>query len=121
MPVKYELESSDIAVFRVSGILKFDEFAAAQQECKSIINRVGHVKMLILTDGFEGWENSEHWGDWSFSEENDPFIEKIAIIAEEKWKDLLILFSGKGLRPVSIELFDPKNETQARVWLEKEI
>lgn len=120
MPVKYELEGDDIVVFRITGKLKLTEFLSAQQKTEAVIQRLGHVKILILTENFEGWEQSEGWGDWSFADKNDPFIKKIAIVADDKWKDLITLFTGKDLRSVPIELFEPSNIPQARQWLDKE-
>ena len=117
MPIKFELEDDDVAAFRVTGKLQLEEFATAQQKCEDIIKRVGHIKILVLTENFEGWEESEGWGDWSFASRNDPYIKKIAIVVDEKWKDLIYLFSGKDLRPVPIEIFKPEKELQARKWL----
>ena len=100
MPVNYELEGGDTAIFSVTGQLKLNEFVEAQKKCETVIERIGYVKMLILTENFQGWEQSEEWGDWSFADKNDPFIKKIAIVAKEEWKDLITLFTGKGLRPL---------------------
>lgn len=120
MPVKYELDGDDVAVFRVTGKLQLNEFTTAQQKCEDIINRVGYVKILVITNNFEGWEESGGWGDWSFAYKNDPYIKKIAIITSDEWEDLIYLFSGKDLRSVPIELFEPDKELQARKWLGSE-
>lgn len=120
MPVEYELEGDDTVVFIITGELNFEEFLSAQQKTEAVIQRLGHVKILILTENFKGWKQSEGWGDWSFADKNDPFIKKIAIVADEKWKDLITLFTGKDLRSVPIELYEPSNEPQARQWLGKE-
>ncbi len=119
MSINFELEDKDIAVFRVAGKLRLSEFEVAQQKCEKIINEVGHVKILVITNNFEGWEKSKGWGDWSFADKNDPYIKKIAIVGDEKWKDLAIIFSGKGLRPVAIEYFESSKENNAREWISK--
>ena len=118
MSIKFELENDDVAVFRVSGKLLLDEFQVAQRKCEEIINKVGHVNILVITSNFKGWEKSEGWGDWSFADKNDPYIKKIAIVGEKQWEDLTIIFSGKGLRPVEIEYFDSGQEADARRWLD---
>lgn len=117
MPINFELENTDIAVFRISGKLRLDEFQAAQRKCEEIIKNIGHVKILAITKNFEGWEKAEGWGDWSFADKNDPYIKKIAIVGEEQWRDLVYIFSGKGFRPVAIEYFESGKEKNARTWL----
>ena len=84
---------------------------------EEIIKKIGHLKILVVTEGFDGWEKSQGWGDWSFADRNDSFIEKIAIVGDEKWRDLVFAFSGKGFRPFAIEYFDSGQEASARQWL----
>ena len=117
MPIKFEVQDDDVIVFRISGELKIDEFHAVQLQCEEIIKKIGHVKFLVITENFQGWERAEGWGDWSFAERNDPYIEKIAVVGDLKWKDSVLAFTAKGLRPVSIEYFDSEEETNARQWL----
>lgn len=117
MPIEFEIQNDDIIVFRISGELKIDEFNDAQSRCEEIIKKIGYVKFLVITKNFQGWERAEGWGDWSFAERNDPYIEKIAIVGDLKWKDLIFAFTAKGLRPVSIEYFDSEQEPKAWQWL----
>jgi len=117
MSIEFDLEDVDIAIFRISGKLRLDEFEAAQRKCEEIIKKIGHIKILVVTEEFDGWGKSEGWGDWSFADRNDSFIEKIAIVGDEEWRDLVFAFSGKGFRPVDIEYFDTGRETAARQWL----
>ncbi len=118
MPIEFELENNHVIIFHVSGTLKKAEFDDAQHQCEEIINKTGHVKFLILTENFEGWERSEGWGDWSFAERNDSFIDKIAVVGDAKWRDSIFAFTGKGFRPVAIEYFDAGQEATARQWLD---
>jgi stage II sporulation SpoAA-like protein len=119
MPIEFESDGN-LAVILVTGKLKMDEVDKAQKECEALIKDIGKVKLLILSESFAGWEKGEGWGDLSFSERNDPYIEKIAFVGEEKWRDLIYAFTGKGLRPVPIEFFTPEQEDKARQWLERE-
>jgi len=80
MSIEFEQGNNDIAVFRVSGVLKKNEFDGAQCKIEEVIKKTGHVQILILTENFEGWERSEGWGDWSFAERNDSYIDKIAVV-----------------------------------------
>ena len=117
MPIDFRIQDSDVIVLRVSGELKIDEFQDTQLQCEEIIKTIGRVKLLVITENFQGWERAEGWEDWSFAERNDPYIDKIAIVGDPKWKDLVFAFTAKGLRPVSIEYFDSDQETKAWQWL----
>ena len=117
MPIEFEIESYGLAVLRISGKLKKGELDRAQSECEEMIKKVGHVKILILATNFAGWERTEGWGDTSFADRNDPYIERIAIVGVAKWRDLVYAFTGRGLRPVPIQYFEPDQESVARQWL----
>ena len=118
MPIKFEIESGDLAVFRVSGMLKKAELDAVQSECERLIQKTGHVKILVLSENkFAGWERSDDWADMSFAARNDRLIEKIALVGSPEWRDLACAFIGKGFRPEPIQYFDIGQEDIARLWL----
>ena len=117
MSIELEIQNDHVIAFRISGELKIAEFRDAQLRCEEIIKKLGQVKFLIISDNFQGWERTKGWEDWSFAERNDAYIEKIAIVGDPKWKDLVFAFTAKGLRPVSIEFFDSGQEAKARQWL----
>ena len=52
--------------------------------------------------------------------EHDPFIEKIAFVGEEKWKDQILMFLGAGRRQASVEFFFSDEAEDARDWLSGE-
>ncbi len=117
MSIEFELENGHIIVFRVSGELRLAEFESAQRKIEKMIKKTGQVQILIITNNFKGWERTEGWGDWSFAERNDSYIDKIAVVGDAKWRDSVFAFSGKGFRPVAIEYFDTGQEATARQWL----
>lgn len=117
MSIQFELIDENIAQIKVSGVLKFDEFIAVQDACETAIKKLGKIKLLVLAEGFAGWEKGGKWEDTSFQERNDPFVEKFAVVVDEKWKDLVYIFSLKDLRKVSIEFFPAGAIDKARQWL----
>ena len=40
MPIKFEIERGNLAVFRISGMLKKTELDKVQRECESLIKKV---------------------------------------------------------------------------------
>jgi len=41
----------------------------------------------------------------------------MAIVGEDKWRDLVLLFASKDLREFPVEYFPPEQLAAARVWL----
>lgn len=116
MATRFSYEDGGIIVFYTSGLFGVDEFAKCQSEAESIIQK-GNAKLLIIATDFLGWKNDDDWTDFSFQERNDPFIGKMAIVCEPEWRDLVSMFTLKGMRKFPIEIFTPGKEELARAWL----
>ena len=106
-----------ILTVRINGKLTYPELCAAQKSVAEILQRQSRMRILVLAEGFQGWERESDWGDISFQLENDPFIEKMAVVGEREWEDLVTLFAGKVFREFPIEYFQPADLTMARAWL----
>ncbi len=109
-------DNESILTFKVSGKLDQPELAAAQKSAMEILRKEGKKSMLVIADEFQGWGKG-NWGDLSGQAEMDPHIEKMAIVGDKKWEDLVLLFVGKGIRRVEIEYFAPADLARARAWL----
>lgn len=110
-------DKEKIATFTVSGILTRQELEQVQMQCESKIKQVGTISCLVLATDFAGWNKEMGWEDMLFAERNDPFISKMAIVGDSKWKELVYAFTVKGLRPVNIKYFSQGQENEARYWL----
>ena len=115
MSVELHIEDQDLLVVRIDGILQRAEFDEMQRAAAKIIDDVGKVAVLILLDGFGGWQRGEDWGDVSFLVEHGTTLVKIAIVGPERWHDQALMFSAAGLRPSSVSYFDRADS--ARAWL----
>lgn len=118
MPIEHVSTNRNVAEFRVTGQVKQDSMEKAHQVCEQMIRQNGKVSILILTEDFSGWEEGKEWENTEFSDKNDAFIDKIALVGKEEWRDSALIFTLKGLRPVPIEYFEPHQEAEARTWLE---
>lgn len=103
---------------RISGRLTQAELAAAQEQMARLIAASGAIRLLVLVENFTGWEQGAAWNDFSFQEAQDANIRRMAIVGEERWRDLVLLFTSKGLRPFPIEFFPPARRAEAQAWLE---
>jgi SpoIIAA-like len=106
-----------ILTIKVTGRLEQPELARVQRQAAEAIREQGPGRILVLTEDFQGWARGGDWDDLSFQMEHDAHIEKMAVVADEPWKDLALLFTGRGLRPFPVEHFLPGDEDKARAWL----
>jgi hypothetical protein len=117
MAASVEKEPSGLFVIRLSGTFTVADRNALEKFGRENIDRGARIKVLILDEDFSGWSRQGDWGDLTFMLEYDRFIEKIAVVASEKWRDRMMLFLGAGLREASVEFFPLGEERIARGWL----
>ncbi len=107
-----------VLTIKITGTLTRAELADVQKKAGEILRQEGKMSLLVLTENFQGWgAGGEDWGDLSFQDAHDAFIEKLAIVGEEKWEDLALIFVSKGLRRFPVEYFQPADLAKARAWL----
>jgi hypothetical protein len=107
----------DLLTCKVTGRLSEQELAVVQNEVTAIIRQHDSVRILIITEDFEGWERGKEWDDFTFLSENDGKIERMAIVGEKKWEELTGAFVAKDLRAFPIEYFLPTDVGAALRWL----
>jgi stage II sporulation SpoAA-like protein len=117
MSAEITSNTGGIVTAKIAGKLSHSELVALQKSIVDIISRQGNVRFLVIAEGFQGWEKHGDWEDLSFQMENDPHIEKMAIVGEKKWEDLALVFVAKGFRKFPIEYFQPADLAKARSWL----
>jgi hypothetical protein len=106
-----------IVTIAVRDKLAQSELLAAQTALAAIIREQGKIRMLVRAEQFAGWERGEEWNDFSFQAEHDDDIEKMAIVGDEKWKKLTLVFTAKGLRKFPIRYFLTGEIEKAHGWL----
>ncbi len=120
MSVTFAKDSENLFVIRIEGAFTFGDLKDVQIKAGAEIERGERVKLLILAEQFSGWGKEGDWGDLTFMYEHDPYIEKIAVVAEGKWKDEILMFVGAGRRQAAVEFFLDGREEDARNWLRSE-
>ena len=118
MSAKLTIESENLFVLNVKGIFTIEESREFEKKAAAEIDGTQKVKALVLAEEFSGWGKEGDWGDMTFFFEKGPYIEKIAIVANEKWKDELLMFAGAGLREGEVKFFPDGGEGDARSWLQ---
>ncbi len=109
--------SDRVVSLKVTVKLTESELTAAQQAVADVIREQGKVRILVNAEDFDGWEQGGAWDDFSFEEQFDPYIEKMAFIGDRKWEQLVRLFSNEAFRQFPMEYFGPAASEQANAWL----
>ena len=120
MSVSFTKESEDLFVVSVEGILTCYDLKEIQNNASTAIDRSRKIKVLLLAENFSGWAKEGDWGNLEFLLEHDPYIQKIAVVTSEKWKDWVLIFLGAGMRKASVESFLTGEEEKARDWLKRQ-
>jgi|WetSurSiteA1Bulk_404760.scaffolds.fasta_scaffold123416_1 hypothetical protein len=117
MPCEIVERKDDLITVKISGVLKRAELSLAEKAAIDLMRSAHKIKILILTENFQGWDNKDNWEDVSFQFEYDQQIEKIAIVGEKQWRELVEIFVGKDLRSMDIRYFTPTETAIARTWI----
>jgi hypothetical protein len=110
-------EPDDCIVIRISAVLSYEDLKSLQKAAKEILRPDERVNVLVLAENFSGWGKSGDWGDLTFLYETDPLINKIAVVANEKWEEEILMFLGAGRRQAEVQCFFPEQQLEARAWL----
>jgi hypothetical protein len=115
----HEIIDIDDSVIRIrfSGLMRFADQQALQRVASDLIAQGKQVRVLAEAKDFQGWERSDDWGDVGFLLEHGDDIVRMAIIGDERWKEEVFLFVGRGLRRTEIEFFTAEERAEAERWL----
>ena len=106
-----------VKVVRLSGMLRKDELDAIQWAEAEKLPAGAKVNVLVLAEEFDGWQKGDRWGDLRFVARYGDRIEKLAIVADPKWEDQLLMFTGAGFRKTKVQFYAPVEIGEARKWL----
>lgn len=102
---------------RIRGLMRLADMQAMQATTQKLIEQGKKPRCLVVAEDFQGWDKQDDWNDVGFFVEHGDDIEKMAIVGDERWKDDIYLFTGKGLRKTRIEFFPASALREAEAWL----
>jgi hypothetical protein len=117
MPIAMHHESGNTYRLEISGVLRRADFGRCEADLATELDRVGSAKLLCVLMAFEGWERHEDWNNLGFYVKHGDAIERIAIVGEERWRDLTMIFASADLRTAPVEFFPEHDIVRARAWL----
>ena len=120
MSMAIRKESEDLLLVHFRGILKYSDQEEYERIGRLEIDRSRKIKIFVNATGFSGWGKDGDWTNREFMYEYDPCIEKIAVVADEKWKEQMLMYLRAGKRQASVAFFSPSQAQDARDWLQVE-
>lgn len=113
----YRDPESGVIEQRIQGVLKRSEFADSERAMKTAIEAGERPLVLVLLDGFEGWDQDDGWNNLDFMFSHGDRIAKIAIVGAGAKEAEVRAFTGAGMRPTPVEFFAAGEEDRATAWL----
>ncbi len=110
-------KDGNLRVLSITGLLKKSELNNVQMAMVDRQELDSHIRLLVIVEGFQGWERGADWGDMTFFSAYGDLIDKIAIVAPVRWETDLMTFALAGLRRAPVQFFSEGKFAQARAWL----
>jgi hypothetical protein len=117
MPAEMTHEDGGFYRLEVSGTLQKAELEPWERILADEAGRHGRIRLLVVVRHFTGWAPGGGWNDLDFYAEHGDRIERIAIVADARWRDAVMLFANADLRRGEVRFFVPGGMSQARTWL----
>ena len=116
MPIAVVHETGNVYRLEIGGRLTRTELAACESELAGALQAGGTARLLCVANGFVGWDG-DGWQNLSFYVAHGDAIDRIAVVADERWRDELLMFAAAGLRRAPVEFFSAHDVARARAWL----
>ena len=101
----------------ITGRLSKREFDDVQRQVAGQITAAGHIRLLVVLVGFEGWESGANWNDMNYYIKYGDAVERIAIVGDEAWRSEALMFAAADLRRGPVLFFPPGGDRDATTWL----
>src|SRR5262245_53501073 len=79
MSISMQREPDNTCVLTIRGTLRKRDLDSSQQALIEAMGSADTVRLLVILDGFDGWEPGGDWGDLSFYLSHGHRLDRIAI------------------------------------------
>lgn len=107
----------EVIKLRLSGLLTSADMTSLQKLALQLISAGRKPRLLAILDDFQGWSRHDDWNEIEFLTEHGDDVARMAVVGDDKWKDDIYLFVGKGLRTTEIEFFPSAALEEAEKWV----
>lgn len=105
-----------ILATRARGKLTKEDYELMVPTLEEMIKEYGNVRWYMELENFRGWEGKALWKDLKFDVQHINDFEKIAIVGEAKWEELMTV-AMKPFTQADVKYFDEDNTAAAKVWI----
>jgi hypothetical protein len=108
----------NILFTKVEGKITESDFEKLKPAFEKLLGKFGKVRWYYEMQNFIGWEVRTFFNDsaWSLSHRND--IEKIAMLGEKKWQEMMTELM-KPFTSAVIKYFPESEIREAEKWIEE--
>ena len=117
MSLAVEYERDNVVRLDLRAKLRRIDLARCRERLLAEMARIGRVRLLIMLDGFAGWDPDAPWTDLACYVENEDVIERIAIVGPDRWRRHMLMFAGADAKKAAVEYFPQEAAAEARAWL----
>lgn len=110
--------SGAVLGYRISGKLHDADYKTFVPQIDDSLVEHERLRLLAWLDDFHGWDMQALWDDIKFSTTHCTKMERIAIIGDSKWEELMAKFC-KPFTMARIKYFDVNDIESAWAWLEE--
>lgn len=110
-------EATQICEMHISGKLDRSGFKASESEMTALITSGKRPRVLVVLDGFHGWDQQGDWNNLDFMFTHGDKIERIAVVGDKRWEAEVKMFTGAGIRKTPVGYFETERIEDARAWV----
>ncbi|BDZ68220.1 STAS/SEC14 domain-containing protein [Methanobacterium ferruginis] len=115
---KMDKSNRKVLGFRLIGDVSKSDYDVMVPVVQSVIDKEGSASLLIDLEEFK-WEKVEAWGaDLNFGRTYHERIDKIAIVGDKHWEELLTVFSKAYAHEA--KYFHTSERNSAWEWLQEQ-
>jgi hypothetical protein len=105
-----------LLVVRLSGKLHKSDYQHFIPIVEQSVKEYGQVRMLVEMHNFHGWDAGALWEDVKFDAKHFNHIERLALVGESKWEQLMSAFCAP-FTTAKIRYFAMEQLAEARAWI----
>lgn len=105
-----------ILVVRATGKLSKEDYEHFIPEVERLIKKEGKIRLLFDMQNFHGWDVGALWEDIKFDMKHFSHIERLAMIGDKKWEELMAMFC-EPFTSAEICYFDHDQTGEAQRWI----
>lgn len=110
-------ESAVVVKFTIINEITRTDFSLIRKRIEKYLEESEKINILIELKEFKGWEKAVDWSDNAFVFGHENEIDKVAIIGEPEWKELVMVFIGEPFVETEIRYFSYEEIEQVSKWI----